>query len=187
MNLRGRHLTLRAIEPDDLPKLQVWANDPALQRLLGGWQFPVSRADQQAWLGTLSCRSNDQRFAIDADGIGLVGTANLVSIDWKNRTAFTGLMIGDPGQRGRGLGRDAIMAVMRHAFDELDLAQLDTDIIEYNTASLKVHVEHCGWEVQGVKRGWYFREGRRWDKVIIGIDAARYRELVARTHYWEGA
>ena len=187
MNLRGRQVTLRAIEPDDLSRLQAWANDPQVQRLLGGWHFPVSRADQQAWLAGLSCRSNDQRFAVDADGVGLVGTANLVSINWKNRTAFHGVMIGDAEHRGRGLGRDTIMAVMRHAFDELDLALLDTDIIEYNTASLKVHVEHCGWQVQGIKRGWYHREGRRWDKLILGIDAARYREWAARHRYWDGA
>ena len=36
MNIEGRHVLLRAIEREDLPLLQRWANDPEMQRLLGG-------------------------------------------------------------------------------------------------------------------------------------------------------
>lgn len=184
MNIHGRIVTLRAIEPEDLPLLKDWSNDAEIQRLLGGWHFPTSMADQRAWLAGLNCRSNDQRFAIDAPGVGLVGTANLVNIDWKNRTAFHGMLLGKREQQQRGLGRDTIMTIMRYAFDELGLAHLDGDMIEYNASSLKVYVERCGWEVQGRKRGWYFREGRRWDKVLVGVSAEIYRENVARTGYW---
>jgi len=187
MNIHGRIVTLRAIEPEDLPLLKDWSNDAEIQRLLGGWHFPTSMADQRAWLAGLNCRSNDQRFAIDAPGVGLIGTANLVNIDWKNGTAFHGVMIGQREQRGRGLGRDTVAAVMRYAFEELRLEHLDTDIIEHNAASLATYVDRCGWEVQGRKPGWYFREGWRWDKLILGVSAAQYREWAARTGYWSAA
>lgn len=184
MNIHGRHVRLRAIEPDDLPFLQEWGNDPEIQRLLGGWHFPTSMADQRAWLATLNCNSRDQRYAVDLPGVGLVGTANLVAIDWKNRTAFHGMLLGKREHQQRGLGRDTIAAIMRYAFDEMGLEHLDGDMIEYNTASIKAYVERCGWEVQGRKRGWYFREGRRWDKVVVGISATQYREWAERTGYW---
>src|SRR6476469_8469075 len=113
MNIEGKHVLLRAIEPSDLPLLQRWANDPALQRMLGGWHFPTSARDQQAWLGGLSCNSRDQRFAVETHEHGLIGTANLVSIDWKNRNAFHGMLLGDKDIRGKGYGVVTIMAVMR--------------------------------------------------------------------------
>jgi len=185
MNIRGRYVTLRAIEPEDLPLLQQWANEPLIQKQLGGWHFPTSMSDQRAWLAGLSCSSSDQRFAVDLEGVGLVGTANIVSIDWKNRTAFHGMLLGNRRHQQRGIGRDTIMAVMRYAFDELGLEHLDGDMIEYNTASIKAYVERCGWEVQGRKRGWHFRAGKRWDKIIVGVSADQYRELVDSSRYWD--
>jgi len=183
MNIPGKHVLLRAIELQDLPRLQQWANDPALQRLLGGWHFPTSMQDQHAWFATLSCQSANQRFAIEHQG-ELLGTVNLVSIDWKNRHAFEGLMLGDPASRGKGYGRDALMALMRYAFDELGLARLDTDIIEYNDSSLKLH-EKCGWLLEGKKSNGYFRDGRHWDKLILGITRERYHEHAAHSGYWQ--
>lgn len=185
MNIVGREVILRAIKREDLPTLNEWANDPEIQRLLGGWHFPTSMADQESWFATLSCQSIDQRFAVETDKLGLIGTANLVSVDWKNRTAFHGVMIGPRSAKGNGLGVDTIMAIERYAFDELGLRRLDSEIIEYNEVSLHTHVQKCGWEVEGRKQGWYYRSGRTWDKIIIGITEKQYREHLLKTRYWD--
>jgi RimJ/RimL family protein N-acetyltransferase len=177
MNIKGGRVVLRAIEHEDLPLLNQWANDPEIQGMLGGWHFPTSMKDQEAWFLSLSCNSLDQRFAIDVPGLGLIGTANLVSIDWKNRTAFHGMLIGDESMRGKGYGVDTIRAIMRYAFDELGLWRIDTDIIVYNEASLRAYTEKCGWIEEGRRKGWYFRNGRRWDKVLYGITRERYLEI----------
>ncbi|MBB6600001.1 GNAT family protein [Luteimonas sp. MC1825] len=184
MNIEGKRVLLRAIEPSDLPSLQTWANDPAIQRMLGGWHFPTSHGDQLQWLSGLSCNARDQRFAIEAAGMGLIGTANLVSIDWKNRNAFHGMLLGDAQARGKGFGVDTIMAVMRYAFDELGMARLDTDIIEYNEPSIGVYVGKCGWLVEGRKVDAYFRGGRYWDKLVVGITRDRYHEIARTSGYW---
>lgn len=180
MNIIGERVILRAIEEDDLPNLQRWANDPAIQSLLGGWHFPVSERDQREWFQQLSVNSTHQRFAIDAIGHGLVGTANLVSIDWQNRTAFHGMLIGEKQWRGKGLAQDTIKAIMRYAFEELDLYRLDTDIIEYNSESIRVYVDKCGWKREGIRSKWYYRKGRRWDKIIIGITKDDYNMIFER-------
>ncbi|MBS0381950.1 MAG: GNAT family N-acetyltransferase [Proteobacteria bacterium] len=177
MNIVGKHVLLRAIEREDLLLLNRWANDPEIQRLIGGWHFPTSQRDQDEWFASLSCNSLNQRFAIEVSDLGLIGTANLVSIDWKNRTAFHGMLIGDPALHGKGYGVDTVRAIMRYAFDELGLERLDTDIIEYNAASLRTYIGKCGWVEEGRRMGWYFRDGRRWDKVLVGITRERYHEI----------
>jgi RimJ/RimL family protein N-acetyltransferase len=178
MNIIGNSIMLRAIEADDLPMLQRWANDPDIQSMLGGWHFPVSAQDQRRWFDTLSVNSTNQRFAIEAPEYGLIGTANLVSIDWQNRTAFHGMLLGERVARGRGFAQDTIRTLMRYAFDELELYRLDTDIIEYNSASLSLYTERCGWQKEGVRKGWYFRKGRRWDKIIVGITRDSYGSFI---------
>lgn len=185
MNIKGKVVTLRAIEARDLPLLQQWANDPDVQSLLVGWHFPVSERDQLAWFNSLDVRSRDQRFAIEHPEHGLVGTANLVSIDHINGTATHGVMLGSAEHRGKGIGVDAVMAVMRYAFEEVRLHRLDGEIIEYNEASQRLYFGKCGWQQEGVRKGWFFRKGRRWDSVLMGIDRETYAEHAARLRYWD--
>ncbi|URI15034.1 GNAT family N-acetyltransferase [Brevundimonas albigilva] len=179
MNIIGEHIVLRAVEEGDLPKLQEWANDPSIQSMLGGWHFPVGMQDQKKWYDGLSVGSTNQRFAIDVPGDGIVGTANLVNIDWQNRNGFHGMLIGDPDLRGKGIALDTVKTIMSYAFNELDLARLDTDIIEYNVRSIEFYTRKCGWRVEGIRPSWYFRKGRRWDKVVVGITRQQYEEFMA--------
>ena len=185
MHIVGKHVVLRAIEHHDLPALHRWSNDPEIQKLLGSSHFPTSMKDQEDWFSTLSCNSLNQRFAIETKDLGLIGTANLVSIDWKNRNAFHGMLLGDKGIRGKGYGFDVVMAVMRYAFDELGLARLDGDMIEYNNSSLKLYVEKCGWKIEGHKSNWFYRSARYWDKVIVGITRERYIEIATLSGHWQ--
>lgn len=185
MHIIGKAVTLRAIEERDLPDLQKWANDPAIQALLGGWHFPVSKRDQEQWFLSLNVNSTNQRFAIETPDLGLIGTANLVSIDWQNGHGFHGMLLGQKDVRGKGFALDTVMTLMRYAFEECRLTRLDSDIIENNAASMKFYLAKCGWKKEGVRRGWYYRQGKRWDKIIIGVTAEDYYEHVSRTGYWD--
>ena len=184
MNIAGKKVLLRAIEPDDLPLLHQWANDPEIQSGLGGWHFPSSAEDQRKWYASFSLNSTAQRFAIETREHGLIGTANLVDIDWKNGNAFHGLMLGNKNTQGKGYGLDAVMAIMRYAFHELGLNRLDGSMIEYNEASLKLYLGKCGWREEGRQRGWYYRKGRHWDRILVGVTAADHAALLERTAYW---
>jgi len=188
MNILGRRVRLRALEADDAPRLHLWANDPEIWRLLGGWRMPSSLASTRAWLDGLAADRLNQRFGVErlSDG-ALLGTANLVGIDWKNGHAEHGVMLGDPATRGQGYGVDTVMAMMRHAFDELRLERLNSDIIEHNAASLRLFVGKCGWREEGRQRGWHFRQGRRWDRVLIGVTRQDYADLIAANRYWDPA
>ena len=184
MNIVGKRVIMRAIERTDLPALMSWANDPQIQYALGGWHFPSSSSVMDRWFESIQKDELNQRFAVTLDGL-LVGTANLVSINWKDRNAFHGMLLGDPAIRGRGVGQDVVMTVMRYAFRELGLNRLDGSIIEDNEPSRKLYVVKCGWKVEGTMRKWYYRKGRYWDKLIVGVTAEEYFALEAATHYWD--
>ena len=186
MNIIGKNIIFRAIEEQDSALLNKWANDPAIQSMIGGWHFPTSMRDQNQWISSLNCNSDNQRFIVElVESKEIIGTTNLVSIDWKNSNAFTGAIIGEGSNRGKGLGVDIVMTMMRYAFEELGLHHLDTEIIEYNEASLKTYTGKCGWKVQGTKRLWYFRRGKRWDKLILGIAREEYFSLIKTNKYWD--
>jgi RimJ/RimL family protein N-acetyltransferase len=136
------------------------------------------------WFHRVKSDELNQRFAIVAEECGLIGTANLVEINWKDRNAFHGMMIGDKNIRGKGLGTDTVMAIMRYAFEELGLERLDGSMIEYNEPSVKLYCDKCGWKVEGRKKNAYWRKNRFWDKLLVGINREDYITLITRTNYW---
>lgn len=184
MNIKGKKVVLRAIEEKDLELLHKWSNDPEINYMLGGWHFPSSMQDQQKWFASLSLTNNNQRFAIETEELGLIGMINLVDINWKDRRAFTGMLLGDKDMRGKGYGVDAIMTMNKYVFEELGLKRLDGSMISYNEASIGVYTKKCGWVIEGIKKDAYFRKNQWWDEVIVGITSSDYFELLAKDNYW---
>lgn len=185
MSIPGLIVRLRAPEETDLPALHAWANDEALWTQLGGWRFPSNFDSARAWLGSQGKDPANHRFVIEVVESGeIIGTANLTEIDWKNRHAHHGMLLGPVDLRGKGYGRDVVMAVMRYAFDELGLERLDGDIIEFNEASYRLYVGKCGWKEEGRQRRWHYRLGRYWDRILVGVTRDDYRALVEETGYW---
>jgi RimJ/RimL family protein N-acetyltransferase len=184
MNIKGKNVTLRAIEKDDLPILHKWANDPEIWNMLGGWHFPSSMDTMEKLFFNYMHDHLNQRFAIEVSDMGIIGTANLVDIDWKNNHAFHGMMLGDKNIRGKGYGVDAIMAIMRYSFEELHLQRLDGSMIEYNEISLNIYCKKLCWKEEGRQRDWYFRKNKYWDKIIVGVTKKDYLEHIISTNYW---
>lgn len=185
MNIVGKKVTLRAIELSDVALLNKWANAPELWDKLGGWHFPYSELSTEKWI--ININNNDMKnqvFAIESPEHGIIGTANLVNIDWKNKNAFHGMMLGDKDTRGRGYAQDVVMAIMRYAFDELGLNRLDGDMIASNDVSISFYTKKCGWEIEGIKKGWFYRKGKFLDKVVVGITKEQYYQFVSDIDYW---
>ncbi|EIM31309.1 acetyltransferase, ribosomal protein N-acetylase [Leptothrix ochracea L12] len=186
MNICGKIVTLRAPELADIPDLHRWSNDPEIWRMLGGWHFPFSSRSTEDWVrGRKDGNLTDHVFCIDTPEEGLIGTANLVNIDWKNKNAYHGMMIGKANLRGRGYALDTVHAIMKYAFMELGLHRLDGDMIAYNHRSIKFYIDKCGWQHEGIRRDWFFREGQHHDKVVVGVTREDYVSHVAKNKYWD--
>ena len=185
MNIKGKVVTLRAIEMEDLKLLSEWSNSPELWKNLVGWHFPYSKLSTEQYIKNINNNNiNYQNLAIETEELGLLGTINLVDIDWKNRNASNGIMLGDKDSRGKGYALDAVMTMMRYAFKELNLKRLDAEMIDYNNRSINFYTKKCGWVVEGRKENWFYRNGEYHDKIIVGITHKQYDEHIAKTNYW---
>jgi RimJ/RimL family protein N-acetyltransferase len=184
MNIKGQKVTLRAIEEDDLPTLHRWSNDPQTQDIMGDIHFPSSMAFHKEWFHKLAHDKLNLRFAIDTPDLGIIGISSIIDINWRNNRAWHGVMLGDADIRGKGYGLDAVMATMRYAFDELHFVRLDGSMIEYNAASIKFYCGKLGWKEEGRRRNWFYRRGRYWDQVVVGVTDGDYRDLVSTNNYW---
>lgn len=174
MNIIGDEIVLRAIETHDLDIMQVWANDPSIQYMLGGWHFPTNRNDQEKWYQNLSCNSMHQRFLVIDKDSNKIGMANLVNINFKDGNAELGLLL-DPKYQGKGFGKYIVNALTKYAFEELRLNRLETSIIATNKPSLSLFLNKCNWKQEGILRKWYFRKGEYIDKMMLSILVNEYK------------
>ena len=178
MNIKGRIVTLRAMEEEDQEMLREMVNNPEVEKMVGGYSFPTSKQQQIKWFINNSNTQNNLRLIIETEEDGAIGFANIVNIDWKNRSAFHGIKVANKKLRSRGIGTDTVMAVMRYAFEELQLNRLETTILGYNEASKKVFLEKCGWKVEGIKRESVYKSNGYHNELMVGILKEDYEKLI---------
>jgi RimJ/RimL family protein N-acetyltransferase len=173
--LRGDKVFLRGVSEADLDDFLVWRNDPELKRFTGPGPFvPVARN------AAVSDDSNTVQFAVcRRDTSALIGWIALSSISWSNRCAALGVYIGDPSARGGGFGSAAIGELLRYGFDELNLHRIELEVVDYNQPAIAAY-ERLGFVLEGRKREFAERDGRRYDLLVYGLLAAEWRSRQRR-------
>jgi len=78
-------------------------------------------------------------------------------------------------QQGRGIATEAAAAVIRFAFDELDLHRLETGYFPHNIASGKV-LRKLGFNVEGYARDYLFIDGAWRDSILVSLINERWRD-----------
>lgn len=184
MNIYGKRVILRAMEMEDCEMVRKMFNDPELENLVVGYAFPISQYAQEKWFESHYNDQNNFRFIIETPEDGAIGIATLTDIDWKNRHATHGIKLFKKEVRTKGIGTDTVMAIMRYAFDELQLNRLNGSWFDDNLPSKNMYMK-CGWKEEGVKREYVFKRGKYRDLTIVGVLAKDYYTLIEDNYYWE--
>jgi diamine N-acetyltransferase len=166
----GNKVRLRPIERDDLPRFVAWFADPEVRRHLTVY-LPFSLAQEERWFeGLLERleRQEDVLLAIETADGAHVGSLGLHAINWKDRCAELGIVIGDKAYWGQGYGSDAIRALLGLAFGEMNLHRVFLRVDADNARGIRCY-EKSGFQREGVSRHAVFREGTYHDQVVMSI------------------
>jgi len=144
---------LRAFEKEDLDTIVKWVNTEAVtQYLSDSLVYPISRTDEMKWLDSISVSNHREKvFAVETLDGELVGSVGLHNINWVERKAELGIMIGEPQFWGRGYGSDAVCEILRIAFEKMNLHRVYLRVFENNPRAIRVY-EKCGFQKEGVLR-----------------------------------
>ncbi len=156
MGLKGSQVALRAYRAGDAPDIQAWVwGDPAVVPHPAFWDHPQSLAETEAFLAAMMAPQPDPPLAVnlamalaDDPQARYIGGCGLHAIDWRNRNAMLGIVIGRPDLHGRGLGTEAVTLLLGHAFDALGLHQVGLTCFEYNERGLRCY-RRCGFREEG--------------------------------------
>lgn len=158
VTLKGEHIYLRALEPEDLEFVYAIENDENIWEL-SHTQTPYSRFLIKQYLEAAHkdiYEAKQLRLMISNYKNEPVGMIDLFDFDFANKRAGVGILIQDVNDRGKGIGSEALQLLIQYAFKHLQLHQLYCNIVEDNTASLSLFKNH-GFERIGLKKDWNYK------------------------------
>jgi RimJ/RimL family protein N-acetyltransferase len=176
-NIIGSNIMLREYRKEDLEHMRRWVNDPEVVNNLSDiFLFPHSLVQTENFLNGKLEGKGDPGFVIAEKENGVyLGQIDLLNIDWKNRLAQMGIVIGDQEKRGRGYGSEAIRLLQQFVFERLNLNKLELWVHDYNTNAYHCYIK-CGFKEEGRIRQSFYLHGRYHDKIFMGVLKSEYQE-----------
>lgn len=177
--IQGTKIRLRALEHDDLPHFVRWINDPETRRFMV-LRYPLSMTEEEKWWQGFLQRENDHIFAIEAEDGTYIGNVGLHDIEPENRRAELGIIIGDKAHWGQGYGTDAVSALLRWAFEYLNLNRISLRVYDYNERAIGCY-QKCGFRHEGTMRQARYTDGQYHDEWIMGVLRDEFLEMQKET------
>lgn len=156
--------------PEDL--MRSWRNDRAIYTWCRQFE-PLETWTHKAWLSSLPGRTDVRMYGIFDQGRAL-GVCGLTSIDMINRRAEFSLYVGRE-HWGNSYGLKGLKTLCAHAFLSLGLNHVFGETFDGNPAAKTF--EKVGFQKEGTRRGFYFRDGKYIDAHLYSILA---KEFIAK-------
>ncbi len=178
----GHQVALRKFRRDDIPVIHGWVNDPKIIRFLSWGIFPQTLRETERFVeAQMSGQDPLNRALIISlrEGEQCIGTTGCHNIDWRNRSAELGIVIGKPEYLGKGYGTEATELVLGFSFNELNLHRVYLHVFDFNLRAIGSY-RKCGFVEEGRLRDAFSRAGNYHDIVVMGILEEEYRARKSR-------
>jgi len=175
VGLKGERV--RLVPPDRALHLEnalLWLNDPEISAALK-YNLGVTRRQEEQFFEKIETqRESDFAWAVLDETERHIGFVGLHAINWRDRCATGGLVIGERSAWGHGYATDAVRVRTRFAFNQLGLHRIEGRTM--NPAMKRVY-EKCGYRHEGVARLKHWRDGRWQDAQLFAILAEEWFAL----------
>ena len=170
----GERIYLSPLNVDDAEVYTKWMNDYEVSGNLGNYRQVISLNNEKAFLENLA--SDGQNFAVVLqDNDQLIGNISLNDIDHLNRTATVGIFIGDPENRNRGYGTEAMKLILTYGFKTLNLHNIMLHVHSDNQRAITCYIK-SGFREIGRRRDALYKNGSLFDLVYMDILDTDYRQ-----------
>jgi len=177
----GQRIRFRAPEKDDIPRFVAWINDPEVRRGISLF-LPYSTLDEERWFNhmldrplyehpmVIEVRQPDQ-----ADSWMPIGNISFFDVDWRNRSAEFGIMIGEKSYWNQGYGTEAVKLLVAHGFQSLNLNRIFLRVFEDNPGAIHAY-EKAGFIREGRLRQAEYHQGKFVDVLVMSILRSEWHE-----------
>ncbi len=154
--LLGKHISLRALEPEDLNFLFSIENDESFWEI-SNTQLPFSKYILKNYIENAHqdiYEAKQYRFVICDTANIPVGMIDLFEFEPQHSRVGIGLLI-LPNYQTKGYASEALELVIEYAFTRLNAHQLFANITQDNNKSIALF-EKFNFKIAGTKKDWIF-------------------------------
>ncbi|MHA1925097.1 MAG: GNAT family N-acetyltransferase [Candidatus Thorarchaeota archaeon] len=175
----GEKVKLRRLEPEDSASILTYWNQYELRQYLPT-PLPTSQDDMLRYIESVNeafSKRSKFTFGIETkDDSTLIGIIDLTNISWMSSNGEIGIFaIFHPNYRGKGLGKDALVVLLDIAFSVLNMHTVYLWVASFNDRAIGFY-ERIGFKTQGKLREMAYRDGQRYDVVIMDILKTEFLE-----------
>jgi RimJ/RimL family protein N-acetyltransferase len=185
----GKLIRLGPINHEKDPEVESrWTHDLSLMRALSRQPaLPLSVAQIKKKYEAIEKEVDESKklfhFTIRSrEDDRMLGFTRIEWIEWTHGTCNLKIAIGDPLERNKGFGSDALQLLMRFAFSELNLYRLSVVVGEDNQAGLRFFKRH-GFVEEVRRRKSLLRDGQTWDLIHLGLLREEWQAMQGESHH----
>jgi diamine N-acetyltransferase len=173
--LVGKKIYLRPLERQDLDTLAKWRNIPSIRSCFFSPHLIVLSC-QDEWYDKYTNRGDTSIFVIcQRDTNQEIGVVGIDNIDHRNQSAEYGrMLIAESQYRGQGLADDATNALLKYAFEDLNLNRIYLRVYTDNDKAIALY-ERCKFIREGIEREAIYMGGRRRDLLLMSILRSEFK------------
>jgi RimJ/RimL family protein N-acetyltransferase len=123
-----------------------WLRNAKDNEFIEGARADYSFSELQTYIESKVNRPNVRFWGISLDSKKFIGTIKLEPIDWDDKVAWLGMMIGDSSERGKGYGYQALKLVLDYAAEVLLLRGVFLGVHKNNIPALSIYSK-SGFEI----------------------------------------
>ncbi len=173
-HLQGNRVRLRAAEKEDITSFLRWINDPEVTENLM-LISPMSRFEEEQWYESMMKRPSSEHVLVievrdqsTQDDYCAIGTCQFINLDWRNRSAEVGIMIGEKTFWDQGYGSETLGLMLEHGFATLNLHRIWLQVYEKNKRGIRAY-EKAGFQYEGKYRKGHYQHGRYFDVHLMSV------------------
>jgi len=180
--MEGNLTKLRPLEQQDSEILFSWYRDLEVTDLLD-IDLPVGMISIIDMITKKTTSTDTVGFMVEDRKSDIpIGVIMLNSINWVDRKAELGIMIGDKGYWSKGYGEDAAKTLLGYAFNRLDLHRIFLKTYSFNERAIRCF-EKCGFKEEGRLRAGRYWKGKRHDVLVMSMISDEFLEAM-RNDQW---
>ena len=174
--IETERLVLRPFTMEDVPGVVEFAGSEETYRGTLCMPRPYTEEDAVKWISSHNSQffngtGMESAITFNRQFMGVVG----LSINKEHNRAEIGYWLGKP-YWGKGYTTEAVRAIVRYAFEELELNRITSRHFPHNPASGKV-LEKAGFTKEGFLRSEYLKDGKYLDAVVFGYLRQDFRRV----------
>jgi RimJ/RimL family protein N-acetyltransferase len=176
IKLEGKRIFLSPILRKDVPSFQKWVNNLEITMYTAQATNIFTIEDEYEWFEkTRKSKDTIVLSIVKRNSNEVIGAVSLNEINYTDRRANLGIMIGEIKEWNKGYGKEALVLILDFGFNVLNLHNIYLSVYSYNKRAIMAY-NKLGFKLTGKLRKARFLGGEYYDILIMDMLAKEFKE-----------